>query len=93
MFATLSVPALYVAIQAALSLYASGRSTGIMMDNELRLAPEEHPFLLTNDPLNPPDKSRTHDAVRVRDVQRASHVHDDPACYVSVCLKTHKGRW
>merc|ERR1719437_228784 len=32
MFETFSVPAMYVAIQAVLSLYASGRTTGIVMD-------------------------------------------------------------
>jgi len=33
MFETFSVPAMYVAIQAVLSLYASGRCTGIVMDS------------------------------------------------------------
>jgi actin len=32
MFETFNVPAMYVAIQAVLSLYASGRTTGIVMD-------------------------------------------------------------
>jgi len=32
MFETFSVPAMYVSIQAVLSLYASGRTTGIVMD-------------------------------------------------------------
>jgi actin beta/gamma 1 len=32
-FETFSVPAMYVAIQAVLSLYASGRTTGIVMDS------------------------------------------------------------
>jgi len=32
MFETFSVPAMYVAIQAVLSLYASGRTTGIVLD-------------------------------------------------------------
>jgi len=32
MFETFNVPALYVAIQAVLSLYASGRTTGVVMD-------------------------------------------------------------
>jgi len=31
MFETFNVPAMYVAIQAVLSLYASGRTTGIVM--------------------------------------------------------------
>ena len=33
MFETFKVPAMYVAIQAVLSLYASGRTTGIVMDS------------------------------------------------------------
>lgn len=33
MFETFNVPSLYVAIQAVLSLYASGRTTGIVMDS------------------------------------------------------------
>lgn len=32
MFETFNVPAMYVAIQAVLSLYASGRTTGIVLD-------------------------------------------------------------
>lgn len=32
MFETFNVPAIYVDIQAALSLYASGRTTGIVLD-------------------------------------------------------------
>jgi actin len=33
MFETFNTPSMYVAIQAALSLYASGRTTGIVMDS------------------------------------------------------------
>lgn len=33
MFERFEVPALYVAIQALLSLYASGRTTGIVLDS------------------------------------------------------------
>ena len=33
MFETFNVPAMYVAIQAVLSLYVSGRTTGIVMDS------------------------------------------------------------
>ena len=33
MFETFNTPAMYVAIQAALSLYASGRTTGIVLDS------------------------------------------------------------
>ncbi len=33
MFETFNVPSMYIAIQAVLSLYASGRTTGIVMDS------------------------------------------------------------
>ena len=33
MFETFNSPAMYVAIQAVLSLYASGRTTGIVLDS------------------------------------------------------------
>merc|ERR1712194_150377 len=33
MFETFNVPAMYVAIQAVLSLYASGRTTGVVLDS------------------------------------------------------------
>ena len=33
MFESFNVPALYVSIQAILCLYASGRTTGIVMDS------------------------------------------------------------
>jgi actin-related protein len=33
MFETFNIPAFYVAIQAVLSLYSSGRTTGIVMDS------------------------------------------------------------
>ena len=33
MFETFNTPAVYVAIQAVLSLYASGRTTGIVLDS------------------------------------------------------------
>merc|ERR1719442_184093 len=33
MFETFNAPAMYVAIQAVMSLYASGRTTGIVMDS------------------------------------------------------------
>jgi actin-related protein len=32
MFETFNIPAMYVAISAALSLYAAGRTTGIVLD-------------------------------------------------------------
>jgi hypothetical protein len=32
MFETLNVPALFVSLQAVLSLYASGRTTGVVLD-------------------------------------------------------------
>ncbi|KAJ7934461.1 beta-actin [Mycena leptocephala] len=34
MFETFNVPAFYVSIQAVLSLYASGRATGIVLDSD-----------------------------------------------------------
>jgi actin len=33
MFETFNVPSLYVAVQAVLSLYSSGRTTGIVLDS------------------------------------------------------------
>lgn len=33
MFETFSVPAVYISVQAVLSLYASGRTTGIVVDS------------------------------------------------------------
>ena len=39
MFETFNVPAMYVAIQAVLSLYASGRTTGIVLDSGAVLLP------------------------------------------------------
>ena len=33
MFETFNTPAVYIAMQAVLSLYASGRTTGIVMDS------------------------------------------------------------
>lgn len=36
MFETFNMPAFYVAIQAVLSLYASGRTTDIMLDSTLQ---------------------------------------------------------
>jgi len=33
MFESFNTPAIYVAIQAVLSLYASGRTTGIVLDS------------------------------------------------------------
>merc|ERR1712026_639115 len=38
MFETFNMPAMYVAIQAVLSLYASGRTTGIVMDSGYALS-------------------------------------------------------
>ena len=42
MFVTFNVPAMYVAIQVVLSLYASGRTTGIVMDSGDGVAHSAH---------------------------------------------------
>ena len=48
MFVTLSIPAMHVAVQAVLSLFASRRTTGIAMD--IWVTPETYPVLLTKVP-------------------------------------------
>ena len=45
MFETFNAPAMYVAIQAVLSLYASGRTTGVVLDSGENKQPQVHPLI------------------------------------------------
>ena len=53
--------------------------------------PEDHAVLLTEAPVNSQDHPGVHDAVHVRDVQRARQVRGDPGWFVSVSFETHNG--
>ena len=57
----------------------------------LGCVPEDHPVLLTEAPVNSQGHAEVHDAVHVRDVQRARHVRGDPGWSVSVCFETYNG--
>ena len=50
MFETFNVPAMYVAIQAELSLYASGRTSGSVMDSSVGVS-RTKPFYREELPL------------------------------------------
>ena len=56
------------------------------------VVPEEHPIVFTGAPVNPKTNQKVHDAVLVRDVQRARHVRGDPGWFVSVCYETLNGQ-
>ena len=77
----INVSAMYVAIQAVPSHFASRRTTAIVM--ELRVAPGSSRLTQVF--------PRAHDADPVRDVQHARHARCDPGCVVSVCFETHDG--
>ncbi len=53
MFETFNVPAMYVAIQAVLSLYASGRTTGIVLDSGDGVSHTGEPYFNTPSELGP----------------------------------------
>merc|ERR1711962_967944 len=57
--------------------------------NELRVAPEEHPVLLTEAPLNPKANREKNDADHVRDIQLSSNVCCNPSCVVFICFRSY----
>merc|ERR1712107_152382 len=56
------------------------------MGNELRVAPEEQPVLLTEAPPQPQGQQGEDDPDHVRDLQHARHVRRHPGCALSVRL-------
>merc|ERR1711892_1380970 len=54
--------------------------------NELRVAPEEQPVLLTEAPLNPKANREKMTQIMFRDLQHARHVCRHPGCPLPLCL-------
>jgi len=57
--------------------------------NELRVAPEEHPVLLTEAPLNPKANREKNDSNHVRNLQYPSYVCCYSSCFVLICFWTN----